>query len=256
VEKTAKSGLAPRHTPGASVIRIANGWRMEIPASSTRREYCLAQVDDYSGLSRDSSLHSPPWSISLHARISREGLPGTWGFGLWNDPFGLSLGFGGRAGRLPALPNTVWFFYASPPNWISLHDSIPGQGFFAGVSQSPRISSIFLAPAVAALPLMTIRPISRLFRRWAGRLVRQDAALVSAGVMDWHKYTIQWLHDSCMFTVDDRTVLQCRLSPASPLGLVIWIDNQYATWDPQGRFGYGILENPAAWLEVAGIRLG
>jgi len=61
-------------------------------------------------------MHAPPCTFSLHARLSGTDLPGTWGFGLWNDPFGLSLGFGGQAARLPALPQAAWFMHASPPN--------------------------------------------------------------------------------------------------------------------------------------------
>lgn len=250
-----KSGLAPRHSPGASVNRIANGWRMEIPASSANHEYCLAQVDDYVSLSRGRFLHSPPWTLSLHARVSQVDLPGTWGFGLWNDPFGLSLGFDGTMRRLPALPNAAWFFYASPPNWLSVHDSIPAQDFFAGTIRSPRIPSLLLAPATLALPLMTILPVSRLLRRLVGRIIRQDASLVSTGVTDWHKYSLQWLHENCKYLIDDIPIHQTRYSPPPPLGLVIWIDNQYAAWDPQGRLAYGTLEHPAAWLEISEIKM-
>lgn len=250
-----KSRLAPRHSPGASVNRIANGWRMEIPASSANHGYCLAQVDDYVPLSRGRFLHSPPWTLSLHARVSQADLPGTWGFGLWNDPFGLSLGFGGKTRRLPALPNAAWFFYASPPNWLSVHDPISAQGFFSGTIKSPRIPSILLTPAILTLPLMTIRPVSRLLRRLAGRIIRQDTCLVSTGVTNWHKYSLQWLHESCEYLIDDTPILQTHFSPPPPLGLVIWIDNQYAAWDPQGRLASGTLEHPTAWLEISKIKM-
>jgi hypothetical protein len=44
------------------------------------------------------------------------------------------------------------------------------------------------------------------------------------------------------------------VSPHSPLGLVIWIDNQYAAFTPEGRLGFGALENPEpAWLEITDI---
>jgi hypothetical protein len=32
--------------------------------------------------------------------------------------------------------------------------------------------------------------------------------------------------------------------------LVIWIDNQFAAWTPEGRVNNGTLENPAAWMEI------
>jgi len=253
MKNNVENGLITRHSPGASVNRMTNGWRLEIPASCANQEYSLAQVDDYSPLSRGRFLHSPPWSLSLLARVSHTGLPGTWGFGLWNDPFGLTLGFGGRAGRLPVLPNTAWFLYASPPNWLSVHDWIPAQNFIAGTVKSPRFPSILLAPATLALPLMPFRPFSRLLRRLAGRIIRQDATLISADVTDWHKYSLHWQQRYCEFLVDNVPVLQTQFSPRPPLGLVVWIDNQYAAWEARGRLAFGTLEHPAAWLEISGI---
>jgi len=250
-----KNGLKSKHTPGGSVNQIENGWRMEIPAKSASQEYCLAQIDDYASLPRRRLHHSPPWFLSLQARVSEPNIPGTWGFGLWNDPFGFSLGFDGTPRRLPALPNTAWFFYASPPNWLSVHDSIPAQGFFAGTIKSPRTPSLFLAPALLALPLLSIKPVSRLLRRMTGRIVWQDASLVSAKVTDWHRYSIQWIRETTEYRVDDELILKTRFSPSPPLGLVIWIDNQFAAWDPQGRLGYGTLKNPSAWLEITDINM-
>ena len=42
--------------------------------------------------------------------------------------------------------------------------------------------------------------------------------------------------------------------PTPPLGLVLWIDNQFAAWTPEGRLGYGVLENAAAWMEIEELR--
>lgn len=256
-----KTGLSPRHTPGATVSRTANGWRLEIPAGG-RRAYRLAQFDDYAGTPRRLLGHTPPWTLRLRVRLSAADLPGTWGFGLWNDPFGLSLGFGGKVARLPALPQTAWFFHASPPNWLSLRDRpfpdsgrvIPGDGFFAGTFRSPRIPSILFSPLILAVPLFAVRPISRLLRRWASRFIRQDGARVKVDVTQWHEYAIHWQEEACTFTVDGAEVLSTSISPCSPLGLVLWIDNQYAAWTPDGGLGYGILENPPAWMEIEAIK--
>jgi hypothetical protein len=222
---------------------------MEIPAGS-RGTYRLAQLDDYASLRRSRFPHAPPWTLSLRARVSAAGLPGTWGFGLWNDPFGLSLGFGGQAGRLPALPNAAWFFHASPPNWLSFRDGVPGSGFFCGVMRSPRFPTLALAPALAVVPLAAVRPVSRLLRRLAGALIRQDGATVGLDVTQWHTYTLDWLHETMVFEANDREILRTRFTPHPPLGLVIWIDNHNAAWRPDGGLGYGTLENPAAWLEI------
>jgi hypothetical protein len=241
--------LKSSSTPGASVTRIENGWRLCIPAGG-RGVYRLAQLDDYASLSRRNFLHAPPWTLNLQAKVSASNLPGTWGFGLWNDPSGFSLGFGGSAGRLPVLPNAAWFFHASPPNWLSFRDGIPAHGFFAGAIHSPHIPSLLLAPTVLALPLLAVRPISRLLRKLTCQTVRQDAAAISIDDTRWHEYSINWLRECTKFKIDCSTILQSSISPAPPLGLVLWMDNQYASWDPEGRLGYGTLDNPAACLEI------
>ena len=246
--------LKSRCTPGAAVDRTENNWRLGIPAG-VGGTYRLAQLDDYAASSRRGFHHTPPWTLSLTARASASNLPGTWGFGLWNDPFGFSPGFGGTAGRLPALPNAAWFFHGSPPNWLSLFDGIPGEGFFAGMIHSPRIPSLLLVPALPALPFLALRPISRLLRRLAGQIIRQETATISVDVTKWHKDSIGWLRESMEFKIDDETILLTPHSPDPPLGLVIWIDNQFAAWTPEGRLSYGTLDNPAAWLELKSFKI-
>ncbi len=245
--------LKPRCTPGASVNRTGDGWRLDIPAGG-RETYRLAQLDDYAALSRRQFRHTPPLTLSLRARVSAANLPGTWGFGLWNDPFGFSLGFGGTPGRLPVLPNAAWFFHASPPNWLAFHDGIPANGFFAGTIHSPRLPSLLLAPALPAVPFLLLRPISRLMRKLISQLARQDAEPLSVDVSAWHEYSIKWLHECVEFKVD-KSILQTSTSPPRPLGLVFWIDNQFAAWTPEGRLGYGTLDNPTAWLEIRSFGL-
>ena len=182
-------------------------------------------------------------------------IPGTWGFGLWNDPFGFSLGFGGKPGRLPVLPNAAWFFHGSPPNWLSLRDEIPAHGFFAGTLNSPRVPSLLLAPALFTLPFLTFRRISRLLRRVAAQTVRQEARAISIDVTEWHNYSIKWLCEEIEFEIDGESILKSSNSPAPPLGLVLWLDNQFAAWTPEGKLGYGTLDNPAAWLELRTLEM-
>ncbi len=235
-------------------MRIGDGWKLEIPEGE-RGTYRLAQVDDYVMFSRRLFHHSPPWAISLRARVSAPNIPGTWGFGLWNDPLGFSLGFGRTEGRLPVLPNAAWFFHASPPNWLSFRDDIPARGFFGGSINSPSIPSLFLAPALLAVPFLPIRPVSRLFRRLAGNIIRQDAIDISVDVTKYHEYSIEWLRDFTEYKIDQKTIFQTQISPHPPLGLVFWIDNQYATWDPEGHLAYGTLDNPKAILEINTIEI-
>ena len=244
--------LKPRLSGGGSLEQTNDRWRFVLPAG-TNRSYRLSQLDDYGRLARNRFLHISPWSMELRARVSAGDLPGTWGFGLWNDPFGLSLGFGGKPGRLPALPQVAWFMYASPPNWLSLQGDSgtnPGNGFFAGTFRSTHIPTLLLAPAVLTLPISIIRPISRALKRLADRIIHQDMVRVDQDVTRWHTYSIKWQVEGCQFLVDGRNILQTPVSPSHPLGLVLWIDNQFAAWTPEGRIRYGILANPTAWLEI------
>ena len=56
--------------------------------------------------------------------------------------------------------------------------------------------------------------------------------------------------------VDEVQVFESVVSPNPPLGLIIWIDNQYAAFTPEGKIGFGVLENPEpAWLEVKDVEI-
>jgi hypothetical protein len=257
-----KIELFPRQIGGATVSQIEGGWRLGMPAGD-HLTYRLAQLDDFIDLARSRFRHTSPWTLRLRARISDADIPGTWGFGLWNDPFGFSIGFGGKKRRIPSLPQVTWFMHASPPNWLSfrndpLPDSnrmVPANGLFAGTFRSPRIPSLVFAPGLLAMPLFNLKPISRFFRRLASGLIRQDGIEINIDVTDWHEYSICWLEDGCTFGVDGSEILSNPISPRPPLGLVLWIDNQFAAWTPEGRLGYGVLENAPAWMEIKGLKI-
>ncbi|HEU0294777.1 MAG TPA: hypothetical protein VFR47_18695 [Anaerolineales bacterium] len=324
--------LKPRHTPGARVEEIAREsahYRLSIP-SGFADSYRLAQLDDYTKISRGRFPHRASLSLSLLACASSDSIAGTWGFGLWNDPFGLSLGFGGSPFRLPALPNAAWFFGASEENYLSFKEpsrppekhrdysertlSLPKREtkrelqtksqFESSSSLENRTSSTgsvtnappsaqretiaangflvqtFCAPkfhpllAVAGLAL----PFSRkMTRRLLGRVIQEDGVQLwspathrrmqeqapalqsrSEGVnpTQWHRYRLEWREQGVTFEVDEALVLESHVSPNPPLGLVIWIDNQYAAFTPEGKIGFGVLANPEpAWLEVKEIEL-
>ncbi len=123
--------LIPRHTKEAKVDEIqlnSSHYLLSIPAGKAD-QYRLAQLDDYAQLRRGQFPLHAPRGLRLSARTSSGSIPGTWGFGFWNDPFGLSLGFGGNPFRLPVLPNAAWFFGASDENYLSFQDphSIPSR---------------------------------------------------------------------------------------------------------------------------------
>lgn len=89
-----------------------------------------------------------------------------------------------------------------------------------------------------------------------GRVIDEDAIVLSLDVTQWHKYRLEWHAERVSFEVDDAQVFESPVSPNAPLGLVIWIDNQYAAFTPEGKIGFGVLENPEpAWLEIKDINV-
>jgi len=278
--------LNPRTTPGATIIPTENGWRLEIPAGPAGM-YRLAQLDNY----RSRFPSSAPTTLNLRCRVSpswppfhtltgtrppifaqsnstgeRGGLPGTWGFGFWNDPFTVSLGLQGAARRLPVLPNAAWFFHASDENHLSLRPPIdlmggpqgglPANGFLAQTFSSPKIPSLLLAPGLLALPFAFSKTFAKWLRAVAGKIIREDAKRLELDVTQWREYRLMWSPSRVEFSVDGASVFETESSPRGPLGLVIWIDNQFAAFPPDGKIRVGTLENPTpAWMEIADLEI-
>jgi hypothetical protein len=242
-------------TKGARVKERGLGyWRLAIPAGE-QGQYRLAQMDDYSGLARRDFPRRPPFRLELQVRASAPNLPGTWGFGLWNDPFNASLGLGGGVRHLPALPNALWFFFASPPNYLSLRDDLPAVGALAASFRSPRMPGLLLTPGALALPLLALRPTARLIRRLGRLVVKEASALMGHNAVEWHQYSLFWGAEGAELRVDGEVVLATEVTPCGPLGLVLWIDNQYAAFRPDGGLEYGRLANPESWIEIKELRI-
>jgi len=87
-------------------------------------------------------------------------------------------------------------------------------------------------------------------------VIREDGIGLSLDVTQWHRYQLDWREDRVSFEVDGALVFESPVSPKAPLGLVIWIDNQFAAFTPEGKIGFGVLENPEpAWLEIKDIEI-
>jgi hypothetical protein len=247
--KRITTDLIARCAGGGSVTRIPHGYRLTIP-DGDKRNYRVAQLDDYAKLARRDFPHRPSLSLSLRARASANSIPGTWGFGLWNDPFGLSIGFGGNPLRIPALPNALWFFHASEENYLSFGDK-PGNGFLAQAFRSPVFPVKRLARVAATFPFSRTKA-----RELMSNIVEEDGVRLSVDVAKWHAYRFEWSPKQSAFWVDDELVLETPMSPYPPLGLVIWIDNQFAAFTPKGKIGFGVLENTEpALLEFVNFSL-
>jgi len=113
-----------------------------------------------------------------------------------------------------------------------------------------------MAPAAVALPLLWLPAASRGFRKLAASMVQQDWKELALAPTTWHEYGIQWRKDQAIFSVDGELV-HVAFAPQPPLGLVLWLDNQYAAWRPDGRFGYGTLATPPdCWVELCDLQIG
>lgn len=239
--------VAPCVAGGGEVAARKAGWRLRLPPTSSQ-VYSDAQLDDYQGRGRRNFPWRPPLTLTFRARFSHETgeLAGTAGFGLWNSPYPSA------ANRLPALPRVAWFFYASPPSNMALVTGAPGQGWKAAVMDAQRPLFYLLAPA-APIGFLLMR-LPRLYRRlWplGQRALGVAEAEVRVSLTAWHTYTIAWSQAQTRFLVDGAEVLQTSASPAGPLGLVIWLDNQYAIVTPQGHFRGGLLTTQTEqWLDV------
>ena len=226
-------------------------WRLGLDPD--RNGYADAQFDDYGGRKRSGYPWRPGTRMKLQARFSHPNgqLVGTTGFGFWNAPFG------DPTVPRPALPQAIWFFYASEPSDLPFPEQGPGRGWFAGTMDASTGSAMLLAPL--ALPTVVLNNVQFLRRRiWPAVRRRLNISYrpVLCEMTEWHRYVIEWLHDGCRFWVDDLLLLETGRRPQGPLGFVCWLDNQYMIATPTGRLRWGTRQySEAQWLEVKDLRL-
>lgn len=245
---------------GGSLAIADSALRMSFD-SAQQGHYTDAQIDDYGRLARSAFPWKPPLRMEMRARsslpaatLSSHGdspdfLRGTAGFGFWNYPFSVR-------GDILMLPESVWFFYASPPSNMALVPGIPGFGWKAQVIHSMRpgtLAATIPMALTAGLGLLTgeIRPASR----WMQRLTGAREALIRADMTSWHTYVLEWRRDEALFRVDDQLVLQASAPPTRPLGFVAWLDNQYAIATPRGMLRFGAIASGPQWFEMDFVRI-
>lgn len=247
---------------GGGCISIANGVLRLEKHHAAADVYANAQLDDYQPLRRRDFLWRPPLTFSIRARFSHDaenGLSGTAGFGFWNDPF-MMTDDPVVSQKRPAPPRAIWFFYSSPPSNMQLALDVPGYGWKAATIDAQRIPFYCLLPAAPiAIPLMHIDPFYRALWPIAQRALNVSEALITQPMADWHTYRIDWLRRTATFTIDDRLVFECKTPPRGPLGLVIWIDNQFMVVTPQGRIRHGLVNSEKIermeieWFEIENL---
>lgn len=214
--------------------------------------YSDAQLDDYTGLPRDSYPWRPPLRLTVRARFSHPAgeLKGTAGFGFWNNPMAVG-------GGLPRLPRAIWFFYSAPPSNMALAMGVPGPGWKAATFDATR--PLFYAMLPLALPgfaLMRVPALYRLLWPVGQRALGVSEALLPVDMTGWHTYMLEWRADSADFYVDGVHIHHAPYAPAGRLGFVAWLDNQCAVVTPQGVFGYGRVAMPGeCWLALEAVQV-
>lgn len=245
---------------------LAGTGRLEKGESSVRlltrdaqaERYSDAQLDDYHGREpggdrgRKEWLWRPPLRLEVRARASAPALAGTAGFGFWNEPF-----TPGSINLLNLLPESIWFFYASPPSDMALVPGVAGHGWKAAVVHAARPGALAVgAPTGAAVLWARLTGRTGTAGKWVQRVSGAQEALLQADWTDWHTYEIEWRPGQATFRVDGAEVLAAPHPPRGPLGFVAWLDNQFAIVTPQARFGWGLLEAPGdQWLELDYVRI-
>ncbi len=232
---------------GGRLALLGEGLRLMV-AGARRGAYSDAQIDDYAGLARRRFPWRPPLRLTVRARASGP-LAGTAGFGFWNNPFS-------PLGGTPALPSAIWFFFASPPSDMPLAQGVPGYGWKAACIDATRPAALAWAPL--ALPIVLANQAPELYRRiWprVQRALRVAEAPIGAPDQRWRDYTIEWRADAARLLVDGAVMLETDRPPRGPLGFVAWVDNQWMIATPRGRFGWGLLNAEAQWLDLAFVRI-
>jgi len=222
----------------------------------TSKKYCNAQVDDYRNLKRKNFKWSPPLTLKLSARTcidsdKHKSLVGTAGFGFWNDPI-LMTGL-----RTPSLPRALWFFYCSKPSLLYLDEQQKYNGWQAMSIDANNKNFITMLPFLCmGFPLFNFTKLRDKFWPQIKKSFKGSQKLIDADFSKWHDYEIKWELNSVTFFIDGDIIHHTKDSPKGPMGLVIWIDNQYMILKPTGRFGFGNLEVPHEQsLEIKNISI-
>ena len=242
-----------RYLAGTGCLELGRDTLHLVIDGASSRRYSNAQLDDYQNLSRRHFLWRPPLRLKVRARFSHpeKQLLGTAGFGFWNDPF-LMTGL-----RLPTLPRAVWFFYSSPPSNMKLDLHTPGQGWKAATIDALRPVALLWALALPlAVPLMNLPSVYR--RLWPPiqQTLKIHETMLDVDMTQWHIYGLEWGVKRSSFSLVEeehlppKPILDAQ-SPKGPMGLVMWLDNQYLAVTPWGRLRWGLLSAPRRqWMEV------
>jgi hypothetical protein len=250
--------LLPHCIGGGSAGCTPAQWHLGFDGASAGT-YTDAEVNDYATGRRFA--WRPPLRLRVRARASHPAaqpeadapeqpyLRGTAGFGFWNAPFLV-------ARRTLRLPESVWFFYASPPGRLELVPGVPGWGWKAQVVHARRWGALAAGlPTLGAVAWARVSGHERMAARWVQRLSGARETLLPTDLTAWHEYQLDWRRDAATFIIDSTPIAHLPQPPSGPLGFVAWLDNQYAVVTPRGVFRSGTLASGPQWLDLADLTI-
>jgi hypothetical protein len=156
------------------------------------------------------------------------------------------LGLGEDVGGCLPCQMRPGFLALRQQNYLSFTDDKPAQGFLAQTFRSPKFHPF--NSCGAALPFSR-----KGTRNLLSKVIAEDSSALSVDVTQWHGYRLEWSPKRVAWYVDDVLVFESPVSPNPPLGVVIWIDNQFAAFPPDGKIGFGVLEGPKHGLKFQDI---
>ena len=87
-------------------------------------------------------------------------------------------------------------------------------------------------------------------------MISEDACSLPHDPAGWHSYRLEWGLAHTDFYVNEQKVFSTQITPPGPLGLVIWIDNQFAAFPPHKKLSFGTLPIPEdQWIEIKDLRI-
>ena len=255
MSKIIEDYFRPRLHPRWRSTQVGGGWLVIgeaglrlLLAGAHHSRYADAQIDDYAGVARRDFPWQPPLRLTVRARVSGP-LAGTAGFGFWNNPFS-------PLGGAPALPAAIWFFHAAPPSDMPLALGVPGHGWKAACIDATQPAALAWAPLALLIALANQAPaLQRRIWPRVQRALRIAEAPIPAPGLEWRSYILEWRADGARFSIDDQVVFTTDRAPRGPLGFVAWVDNQWMVATPRGRFGWGLTDAPAQWMDLASVRI-
>lgn len=241
-------------TCGGGIIR-KKGYKLQLGFDKATEDlYTDAQLDDYTMYSRRKYPWSPPLKLTVRAKFTfsnkgKGSFQGTAGFGFWNNPFSVN-------GTIYAIPESIWFFYASSRSYMILQRGSKGSGWKAQVVHAIKpINFLYFFPTALFVMISKFTNNRTLALYWIEKFSGTREVELNSTMDEWHTYSLIWQKHKAEFFIDKKKVMETKEPPSAPLGFVIWVDNQFSVISTKGSVKFGKTGSESIFLEVSLINI-